>query len=33
LMGEAIPKLSMLTGMLLIIAGGILVSLAKTKKA
>jgi len=33
LMGEAIPTLSMLTGMLLIITGGILVSLAKTKKA
>jgi drug/metabolite transporter (DMT)-like permease len=33
LMGEAIPSLSMLTGMLLIIAGGILVSLAKIRKA
>ncbi|MNL55372.1 hypothetical protein D3C87_1787810 [compost metagenome] len=33
LMGEAIPSLSMLTGMLLIIAGGILVSFAKAKNA
>ena len=33
LMGEAIPSLSMLTGMLLIIAGGILVSFAKTKNS
>jgi drug/metabolite transporter (DMT)-like permease len=33
LMGEAIPSLSMLTGMLLIIAGGILVSFAKIRKA
>ena len=30
-MGEAIPSVSMLMGMLLIVAGGILVSLAKTK--
>jgi drug/metabolite transporter (DMT)-like permease len=33
LMGEAIPTLSMLTGMLLIITGGVLVSFAKTKNA
>ncbi|MGV3601748.1 MAG: DMT family transporter [Dyadobacter fermentans] len=32
-MGEAIPTISMLTGMILIIAGGILVSFAKTKNA
>jgi len=31
-MGEAIPSLSMITGMILIIAGGILVSIAKSKK-
>ena len=31
-MGEAIPSLSMITGMILIIAGGILVSVAKSKK-
>ncbi|MCF0061934.1 DMT family transporter [Dyadobacter chenwenxiniae] len=31
LMGEAIPSFSMLTGMLLIVAGGIMVSLAKRK--
>jgi drug/metabolite transporter (DMT)-like permease len=30
-MGEAFPSVSMLTGMLLIVAGGVLVSLAKTK--
>ncbi|MCE6990587.1 DMT family transporter [Dyadobacter sp. CY323] len=30
-MGEAMPSVSMLTGMVLIVAGGILVSLAKTK--
>ncbi|MCF0038577.1 DMT family transporter [Dyadobacter fanqingshengii] len=33
LMGEAIPSFSMLTGMLLIVAGGIMVSLAKRKSA
>ncbi|WP_229208545.1 DMT family transporter [Dyadobacter psychrophilus] len=33
LMGEAIPSVSMLTGMLLIVAGGIMVSLAKRKPA
>ena len=31
LMGEAIPSFSMLTGMLLIVAGGIMVSLSKRK--
>lgn len=33
LMGEAIPSLSMVTGMILIILGGVLVSMAKTKNA
>jgi drug/metabolite transporter (DMT)-like permease len=32
LMGEAIPSFSMLTGMVLIVTGGILVSLAKNKQ-
>jgi len=33
LMGEAIPSFSMVTGMLLIVAGGVMVSLAKRKPA